>query len=142
MRVLVDTCVWSRVLRRKSPDKNLARVLEDLIRDGRAVLIGPVRQELLSGIPDPAQFKKLEAALVAFEDVVLTTQHFVQAARFSNQCRKKGIQGSTTDFLICAVAHIEHLQILSTDADFLRYAQHLPIQLCGTKAYRRVQRGC
>ena len=33
MRVLVDTCVWSKVLRRKAPDKDLAGVLEDLIRD-------------------------------------------------------------------------------------------------------------
>ncbi len=38
MKVLVDTCVWSKVLRRKSPDENLTRVLEDLDRrrPGRA----------------------------------------------------------------------------------------------------------
>ena len=133
MRVLVDTCVWSKVLRRKSPDAKLAGVLEDLIRNGRVVLIGPIRQELLSGIPNPTQFRKLEKALAPFADIALTTEHFVQAAQFSNQCRKKGIQGSTTDFLICAVAHLEHLQILTTDADFLRYAKHLPIQLGGAK---------
>lgn len=134
MRVLVDTCVWSKVLRRKSPDQSLAQVLEDLIRDSRVVLIGPIRQELLSGIPDPAQFKKLQNALAPFEDVPLATAHFVQAARFSNQCRQKGIQGSTTDFLICAVAHTEHLQIFTTDTDFFLNAQHLPIRLCGAKA--------
>jgi len=134
MKVLVDTCVWSKVLRRKSPDDHLAGVIEDLIRDGRVVLIGPIRQELLSGIPNPAQFKKLQEALAPFEDIALTTDHFVQAARYSNRCRKKGIQGSTTDFLICAVAHLEDLQILTTDADFLRYAQHLPIQLGGSKS--------
>jgi predicted nucleic acid-binding protein len=49
----------------------------------------------------------------------------------SNQCRRKGVQGSTIDFLICAVAAIEELQILTTDSDFLRYAKHLPIKLCG-----------
>jgi len=133
MKVLVDTCVWSKVLRRKSPDDHLAGVIEDLIRDARVVLIGPIRQELLSGIPNPAQFRKLQEALAPFEDIALTTEHFVQAARFSNRCRKKGIQGSTTDFLICAVAHLEHLQILTTDADFLRYSQHLPIQLTDTR---------
>jgi len=133
MRVLVDTCIWSKVLRRQSPDENLAGVLEDLIRDGRVFLIGPIRQELLSGIPNPAQFKKLQKALSAFDDIALTTEHFVQAAQFSNRCRKKGIQGSTTDFLICAVAHLEHLQILTTDANFPRYARHLSIQLCGIK---------
>jgi len=132
MRVLVDTCVWSKILRRKSPDKNLTAILEDLISDARVVLIGPVRQELLSGIASPSQFKKLSEALSPFQDVPLTTEHFVEAARFSNLCRKKGVQGSTTDFLICAVAHIEHLQILTTDADFILYSKHLPITLCGT----------
>ncbi len=133
MKLLVDTCIWSKVLRRKSPDKNLAAMLEDLIADGRVALIGPIRQELLSGVPDPAQFRKLQKALAAFEDIPLTTEHFVKAAEFSNRCRRKGLQGSTTDFLICAVAATEHFQILTTDADFLRYAQHLPIHLAGAK---------
>ena len=133
MKVLVDTCVWSKVLRRKSPDRNLGAILEDLITDGRAVLIGPIRQELLSAVPDPAQFRKLQKALAAFADIPLTTAHFVKAAEYSNHCRKQGLQGSTTDFLICAVAAVERLQILTTDADFLRYAQHLPIQICGVQ---------
>jgi hypothetical protein len=134
MRVLVDTCVWSKVLRRKDPDRNLAALIEDLIRDGRIVLIGPIRQELLSGVPSPSQFESLRKALDSFEDVPLRTEHFVRAAEFSNQCRKKGIQGSTTDFLICAVAAVEELQILTTDSDFLRYAKHLPIRLCDVPA--------
>ena len=131
MRVLVDTCVWSKILRRKSPDRNLAALLEDLIRDGRVVIIGPIRQELLSGVPDTAQFKRLENALSPFEEITLTTEHFTTAAQFSNLCRKKGLQGSTTDFLICAVAALEQLQILTTDADFRRYAKIVPIQLAG-----------
>jgi predicted nucleic acid-binding protein len=63
--------------------------------------------------------------------IPLRTEHFLRAAEFSNQCRHKGIQGSTIDFLICAVAAVEELQILTTDSDFLRYAKHLPIRLCG-----------
>ena len=131
MRVLVDTCVWSKVLRRKSPDKRLAALIQDLIQDGRIVLIGPIRQELLSGVPSPAQFEKLRKALDPFEEIPLRTEHFIRAAEFSNDCRKKGVQGSTIDYLICAVAAIEELQILTTDSDFLRYAKHLPIRLCG-----------
>ena len=131
MRVLVDTCVWSKVLRRKSPDKRLGALIQDLIQDGRVVLIGPIRQELLSGVPNPAQFERLRKALDPFEEIPLRTEHFIRAAEFSNLCRKKGVQGSTIDFLICAVAVIEALQILTTDSDFLRYAKHLPIRLCG-----------
>lgn len=134
MKVLVDTCVWSKVLRRRDPDKTLATLIEDLIRDGRIAMIGPIRQKLLSGVSSPSQFESLRKALESFEDVPLRTEHFVRAAEFSNQCRKKGVQGSTIDFLICAVAAIEELQILTTDSDFLRYAKHLPIRLCGVPA--------
>jgi predicted nucleic acid-binding protein len=131
MRVLVDTCVWSKVLRRKAPDKDLATLLEDLIREGRVVLIGPIRQGLLSGVPNSAQFEILRKALDPFEEISLRTDHFIRAAEFSNHCRRRGVQGSTIDFLICAVAAVEELQILTTDSAFLRYAKHLPIHLCG-----------
>ncbi len=134
MRVLVDTCVWSKVLRHRAPDKDLAALIEDLIQDGRIVLIGPIRQELLSGVPNAAQFELLRKALDPFEEIPLRTEHFIRAAEFSNQCRKKGVQGSAIDFLICAVAAVEELQILTTDSDFLRYAKHLPIRLCGVPA--------
>ncbi len=129
MKVLVDTCVWSGVLRHKNPDKDLRRKLTDLIQDARVVMMGPIRQELLSGISDVKYFKKLSETLSTFEDIPLKTEHFIQAAEFSNQCRQKGIQGSTTDFLICAVAFLEDLVIFTTDKDFSNYLKCLPIKL-------------
>jgi len=61
-------------------------------------MIGPIRQELLSGISNPAQFNRLKHTLSFFEDIVLETDRFVKAAGFSNLSRKNGIHGSTTDF--------------------------------------------
>ena len=129
MKVLVDTCVWSFALRCRSPDKKTIKQLADLINDGRAVLIGPIKQELLSGISHPDQFEKLKTILASFEEARLKSEHFEKAAEFSNICRSKGTQGSTIDFLICAVAHLENLQILTTDKDFQNYAKQLPIKL-------------
>ena len=129
MKVLVDTCVWSQVLRHKSPDPESANKLKDFITDGRVVIIGPIRQELLSGISDAFQFNKLKEVLSAFEDVSLKTKHSIKAAEFSNICRNKGIQGSTIDFLICAVSHLENLIIFTTDKDFENYKRYLPIKL-------------
>jgi len=129
MKVLVDTCVWSGVLRHKNPDRDLSQKLTDLIKDARVVMIGPIRQELLSGLSDANQFKKLSETLSRFEDIALKTEHFIQAAEFSNLCRQKGIQGSTTDFLICAVACLEDLVIFTTDKDFSNYCKCLPIKL-------------
>ena len=129
MRVLIDTCIWSQVLRRRSPDVELAHVLEDLIRDSRVAIIGPIRQELLSGLANPSQFKRLTKALQAFEDLELGTAHFIKAAEFCNICRGEGVRGSTIDFLICAVAHLDQVLIFTTDTDFKNYEEHLPIKL-------------
>jgi predicted nucleic acid-binding protein len=129
VKVLVDTCVWSQVLRHKNHNKQVEIRLKELIRDGRVVMIGPIRQELLSGLSDEAQFEALGDSLSPFEDISLTSRHFIQAAEFSNRCRKKGVQGSTTDFLICSVAFLEGLEVFTSDSDFIRYKRMLPINL-------------
>jgi predicted nucleic acid-binding protein len=129
MRVLVDTCVWSSALRHRKPNHALESKLKELINDGRVVIIGPIRQELLSGISNEAYFKALKEHLSAFEDIPLVSDYFIKAAEFSNICRKKGVQGSTTDFLICAVACAENMAIFTTDSDFENYKKHIPIRL-------------
>ena len=129
MKVLVDTCVWSKTLRHKSPDPEITDKIKKLIMDGWIVIIGPIRQELLSGISDISQFNRLKDMLSAFEDITLESKHFIKAAEFSNICRQKGVQGSTIDFLICAVASIENLIIFTTDKDFENYKKYLPIKL-------------
>lgn len=91
--------------------------------------IGPIRQELLSGIRNEDQFKRLENRLSAFPDVPLHSEDYVEAARYFNRCRSQGIQGSNTDFLICAVAVRHDLAIYTKDQDFLLFAKVLPIVL-------------
>jgi predicted nucleic acid-binding protein len=92
-------------------------------------LLGAIRQEILSGLRDPAQFEKLRAHLRAFPDFEVTTADHERAAEFFNLCRGRGVQGSNTDFLICAVAERRGLSIFSADADFASFAMHLPIEL-------------
>lgn len=130
MSVLVDTSVWSLALRRRGSKSNeAASQLEVLIRDGRVRMIGPVRQEILSGIKEAPHFARLTAELRHFPDLTLDEQDYEQAARFYNQCRVHGVQGSNTDFLICAAAHRRKLTIFTTDKDFENYARWIPITL-------------
>ena len=131
MGVLVDTSIWSLALRRKGKintvEQGLTALLADLIRQKRARLIGSIRQELLSGIRDLAEYERLRKYLHAFPDEPLDTTDYEQAARCFNQCRLRGIAGSPADFLICAVALARKWQILTTDADFKAYADVMPI---------------
>ena len=128
MKVLVDTSVWSLALRHKD-ESDTVKKLTDLILSSLVVMIGPVRQELLSGISNGATFDRLKATLDAFDDFPITTHDYVTAARFYNDCRKHGIQGSHTDFLMCAVACNNDLHIYTTDKDFDHFAKHLPIKV-------------
>jgi hypothetical protein len=134
MMVLVDTPIWSLALRRRAANLNpreqrLTAALRDLIEDGRSQLVGPVRQELLSGIREEASFKKLRDHLRAFEDAPLEVNDYEEAARLNNQCRAQGVAGSAIDFLICATALRRNWQIFTTDRDFSRYATVLPLKL-------------
>ncbi len=128
--VLVDTCIWSSALRGKEPrDVAIAENLKVLIEDGQAKIIGVIRQELLSGYSDLARYEKLRNKMVWFPNEVVLDEDYETAAKFSNLCRKQGIQGSHIDFLICAVAVRLNMQIFTDDKDFDYYQKCLPIKL-------------
>ena len=130
MRVIVDTSVWSLALRRNqdNPSQSVAK-LRDLIADGRVIMLGVVRQEILSGLRHLEQFNRLKEYLRAFPNLKLSMRDYELAAEFYNTCRSQGIQGSNADFLICAVAAERNHAILTTDLDFENFKPYLPIVL-------------
>ena len=126
----MDTCVWSLSLRRRKgtaglsgQEQRLVAALSEAIRDGRVAMIGPVRQELLSGISDKAQFERLRSILDAFADEPITTAIYVEAARLDNVCRARGVQCGEVDMLLCATALDYGWTILTSDAGLLRCIQ-------------------
>ena len=130
MNVLVDTPIWSLALRRRRREENeTTSELAALLDEGRVTMIGPIRQEILSGLREEAQFDRLRDHLRAFPDIETTSRDYEEAARFFNRCRARGIQGSNTDFLICAVAARHKLSIFTTDHDFAHFAKVVPIVL-------------
>ncbi|HUK23615.1 MAG TPA: PIN domain-containing protein [Terriglobales bacterium] len=134
MIVLVDTPVWSLALRRRPGDlsgkeKAITHGLAELIREGRAEIMGVIRQELLSGIREAERFEKLRGYLRAFDEPKLDLRDYEDAARMHNQCRARGVAGSSIDFLICAVAYRRDWQVFTTDHDFERYSRVLGLKL-------------
>ena len=126
MKYLVDTCVWSLALRRKptavlSPDEQrMVELLAEAIRDGQVVMVGPIRQEILSGIEAPGRFEQLRLALAAFPDEPLDCGNYEEAARLSNLCRGRGVHSGAIDILLCAVAHRRSWTILTNDQGLMR----------------------
>lgn len=132
--MLVDTSVWSLALRRppnrlnRSESRLVAR-LRDLIDEHRVLMIGAIRQELLSGVRHDKQFVRLRERLRAFPDQPLAEVDYESAAEMSNRCRAAGIASAAIDVLICAASVRLEAAILTTDPDFARYAAVLPITL-------------
>ncbi len=128
--VIVDTCIWSLALRGKEPRSiAVAERLSSLIADGRAKIIGLIRQELLSGYSNFQQYKKLQEKMVWFPSQEILDEDYEIAAKFSNTCRQKGVQGSHIDFLIVAVSVRLNMPIYTEDKDFEHYQKHIAFEL-------------
>ena len=128
--VLVDTCIWSLALRGNTPKEvAVAEQLSQLIDENQVRIIGPIRQELLSGYADKNSFERLRQKIQYFPNEPIVDVDYETAAEYSNFCRSKGVQGSHTDFLICAVSIRAQFRIYTTDKDFKYYSKHLPISL-------------
>lgn len=133
MNVLVDPSVWSLALRRRASDLSpeeteVVGELTHLIREGRARIIGLIRQELLSGIKNSSQYEKLRNILRTFPDEPLDTADYEAAADAGNKCRAKGIATTLPDMLIRAVAQARDWSVFSTDPDFRKYGKILAIK--------------
>lgn len=128
MKVLIDTSIWSEALRRKDKKKfSITNSITNLIKNGQIVMIGPIRQEILSGIKDYKQFEILRNILRSFRDYPITEIDYEKAAEYYNLCKRAGIQGSNTDFLICAVSIENNFQIFTLDKDFHNFSSVIPI---------------
>ena len=127
--VLVNSDVWSEAFRKGGRKSRAVTLLRELIENDEVVMIGPVRQEALSGIKEERKFEEIRGMLRAFPSRLLEDSIFELAASFFNVCRSNGIQGSHTDFLLCACGVVWKVRILTKDKGFARYARYLPIDL-------------
>ena len=99
MSVLVDTSVWSLAFRRKRPRSSPAvEALAELIEASEAVMIGPIRQEVLSGYSDDQAFAQLRELLDPFPDITIERDDYVAAAELANTARKAVSKGRTRIF--------------------------------------------
>ncbi|MBI2336248.1 MAG: PIN domain-containing protein [Deltaproteobacteria bacterium] len=132
MNIIVDTSVWSLVLRRNHVDEHNPYVIafrSHLEKGDCFFLLGSILQELLDGIKSEHSFEYLVKLLKPFPLVPISRETYILAARLRNQLRKKGVQASPVDFLISA-ASIEHeYPLLTADHDFLLIAKYCSLSL-------------
>jgi hypothetical protein len=109
-----------------SPQQQFAPALYEPVRERRVQRLGATPQELLSGIREASQLRRIRTDLRPFADVFLRAPDDEEAAQMSSKGRSAGV--ASTAMLICAVALQQGWQIFTTDVDFNHYARAIPIQ--------------
>lgn len=130
--IVLDTSVLSTVYRRRagSTPPPAAAHLADLIRsDVELCVPGIVVQELLSGLRNPADVRRLEGELSGFRLLLADRTIHVAAAALHTTCAAKGVSAATVDCLIAAqTVHVDG-ELYTLDSDFTRIAAHSPLVL-------------
>lgn len=127
MNLVVDTSVWSLVLRRPhvNEDDPYVRAFRGHLESGDGLfLIGHILQELLDGLKSTKQFDRLLTLLEPYPLLDVDRQTYVAAARLRAVCRAKGVNAGPIDFLIAAACCQHGFPLLTADKDFLRIAGH------------------
>ena len=120
MNLLVDTSVWSLVLRRDTPaDAPEADYLRTALGRGDSIVTtGIILQEILQGVTGAKMRTTIQERFAALPFLVPDRSDHVQAAELHGAARQKGIQVGTVDALLAALCLKHDLTMLSTDADF------------------------
>lgn len=131
MTLLVDTSVWSLLLRRDTTraEPEVQHLADALSGVDVVVTTGLVLQELLQGFSGP---KSREQLLVRFATLPLLQpdrEDYIAAAEIRNTCRRAGVQIGTVDALLAQLCIRNDLTLLSTDNDFKLAAAHCPIRI-------------
>ena len=132
MDLVVDTSVWSLVLRRPKVDDDdpHVRAFRWHLESGDGIfLVGNILQELLDGLRSTKQFDRLVALLDPYPLLDLDRQTYVAAARLQSQCRSKGVNAGPIDFLISAACCQQGFPLLTADKDFSGIAAYCDLLL-------------
>lgn len=136
MTTLVDTSVWSLLLRKRGPSDHWAvRRLTRLIEHRQpVVLTGVVLQEILAYFRSDDVALAMSRRLRPFPLLDPTRADHEAAAALFRRARSERIAATTVDCLIATVARAHDAELLTTDADFTRVAPLLGLRLCVSDA--------
>ncbi len=129
----MDTSVWSMALRRDEPTSiPEVKALAEALEQGDLVFTtGLVLQELLQGFRGPRARDAIIHRFASLPFLVPERADYIEAAEVRNACRRKGVQVGTIDALLAELCLSNDLTILTTDLDFHRIADVLPLSCWG-----------
>ncbi len=129
-KVVIDTSVWIESLRPQG-DAELGHMVRDLILNGRVLLPGIIKVELLRGAKNKKEYKMLHEVLKGLTYLPVQDSFWDKLAEFSFELFRKGVSVPLTDTYI-ALACIENkAPLLHRDQHFDLIATHSDLELLG-----------
>lgn len=127
--VIADTSVWVDFLRGTAAP-HCDRMAE-LLEDQAVALCDRVLQEVLQGVRDDREFRRLSTRLLALPCFNLGGHTLaLSAARNYRRLRRLGVTPrSATDVLIATFCIDERHELLHNDRDFALIARHLSLKV-------------
>lgn len=127
--ILVDSSVWIDYFR--SADTPQVTLLDSLLGRSPLAVGDLIAAEVLQGIDDEQQFKRVKSVLDAFEHIDLAGYSLaVKASENFRTLRTKGITvRKTIDTLIATRCIEDGLILLHADRDFLPFGQYLGLRM-------------
>jgi predicted nucleic acid-binding protein len=127
-RVLVDSSVWIRFFRTRTPDPTCS-LLETLLQQKRVATLWLIRLELLSGTSTPDAYAALDQDLAALRQLALTDELFRAAGQLRWQLARQGVTVPLVDSVIAACAIVYDCLLLHDDQHFTAIARHAPLRI-------------
>jgi predicted nucleic acid-binding protein len=130
--ILVDSSVWIDYFR--SADTPQVVLLDSLLGRSPLAVGDLIAAEVLQGIDDEQQFKRVRKVLDAFEHIELAGYDLaVKASGNYRVLRSMGITiRKTVDTLIATRCIEDGLTLLHADRDFLPFGQYLGLKMAYT----------
>lgn len=116
MLVLVDTCIWVPFFNR--PHSPLKGVLDALLDENRATLVGPIVMEVLCGFRQDSEADWVASLLRGLQYLELEWEDWRSAAALGRQLVARGHRLPMSDLAVAAVALRHDCAVFTTDPHF------------------------
>ena len=116
-KVVIDTSVWIESLRPQG-DAELGHMVRDLILNGRVLLPGIIKVELLRGAKNKKEYNMLDEVLKGLTYLPIQDSFWDKLAEFSFELFRKGVSVPLTDTYIALVCIENKVPLLHRDKHF------------------------
>ena len=127
-RVIIDTSAWIESFRPEG-DKTFGSLVKDLILNGRVLIPGVIKTELLKGTRSKKEYNRLYELLKGLEYVSVPDEFWEKLAGFSFELFKKGVVVPLVDAYIALLGMETKASILHHDKHFDLIAKKFPLKI-------------